>query len=94
VIHIQPQLTGKERNRAYRVRKQKEDRQLRRRLEVLTEALRPFADEGRKWLGTNPAHDNLRLLCAEDWGLLERPCREAMFTVGDLKRAVAAMLEP
>ena len=57
---------------------------------LLRAALRPFAEEGRKWLGTNPLHDDLTLLCGEEWSLLDSKRREASFTVGDLKRAVAA----
>jgi hypothetical protein len=40
-------LTGKERNRAYRVRKQKEARELRRRLAVRDAALFKIAKEAR-----------------------------------------------
>ena len=57
---------------------------------LLRAALRPFAEEGRKWLGTNPLHDDLTLLCGEEWSLLDSKRGEASFTVGDLKRAVAA----
>jgi hypothetical protein len=57
----------------------------------LRDALRPFALEGRKWLGTNAAHDDLKLLCGEEWGLMDRQTRSAEFTIGDLKRAVAVL---
>jgi hypothetical protein len=60
------------------------------RVILLRAALRPFADEGREWLGVHPAHDDLTLLCAEDWHLIDSKRREAAFTVGDFKRAVAA----
>ena len=60
------------------------------RVILLRAALRPFVSEGRKWLGTNPAFDNLMLLCAEDHPHMYNPHREADFTVGDFKRAVAA----
>jgi hypothetical protein len=53
--------------------------------------LRPFAAEGRKWLATSEAFDDLKLLCGEDYGLMNQRCREAEFTIGDLKRAVAAL---
>lgn len=57
---------------------------------MLRAALRPFAIEGRKWVGTAPVFDDLKLLVAEDYPLLVRPAREAAFTIGDLKRASAA----
>ena len=56
------------------------------RLDLIA-ALAPFAAEGRKWALTPPVFDGLRLLCAEDYGLLNRSSREAEFTIGDLKRA-------
>jgi hypothetical protein len=60
------------------------------RVILLRAALRPFASEGRKWTGTNPAFDDLTLLCAEDYPHMTRWGREADFTIGDFKRAVAA----
>lgn len=60
------------------------------RVIVLRAALRPFVEEGRKWLAVDPTQDDLPLLCAEDWAQLDRHSGEAAFTVGDFKRAVAA----
>ena len=57
----------------------------------LKAALRPFAAEGKKWLGTFEAFDDLSLLCGEDYGLMDRSCRNAEFTIGDLKCAASAL---
>ena len=61
--------------------------------ETLLQLLLPFIREGRKWVGTHPAHDDLTLLCGEDWPHMTRRVREAAFTVGDLKRAAALWQE-
>ena len=55
--------------------------------------LLPFIREGRKWVGTDPVHDDLTLLCAEDHPHLYSPHREASFTIGDLKRVAALWQE-
>jgi hypothetical protein len=57
------------------------------KLEKLREALRPFAREGEKWLGTPAVHDDLVLLVGEDYCMMEHRGRDAEFTIGDLKRA-------